>query len=404
MGTSFRWLLGAEWSNQLADGLVRAAGPLLIASETSNPSLVALAAMFQFAPWFLFGLYAGWLADRVDRRRMVTIANCVRVAVALGLAATIATDQVNVAAVFAALFLLGSCETFADSASGTLMPMLVKPRDLGVANARVAFGRRAMNELIGPPIAAILFAAGVAFPFVTQAVLVGLAVVMIQRVAVGIPADVEPSKGIRADVIEGVKWLWRNPPVRTLTLTVVLFNLTFGAMWPLLVLYARDRLGLDEFGFGLLLSASAVGGMLGSATYGWLEARVSLSNLMRGALLYETLLHLGLGLSSVPAISMLLIFGFGFQSSVWGTTATAIRQRAVPENFQGRVGSVYYVGVFGGLVLGGAIGALISGAWGILAPFWFGFVGSAVMLSILWNQLPQVAHADELLQAAADSV
>ena len=169
------------------------------------------------------------------------------------------------------------------------------------------------------------------------------------------------------------------------------------------MLYADERLGLDEFGFGLLLSAAAVGGMLGAVSYGWLERHVSLGNLMRMALLYETFMHLGLGLSTVPAISMLLLFGFGFQSTLWGTTATAIRQRAVPENLQGRVGSVYLVGVFGGLVVGNALGAVIAGVWGVLGALWFAFGGSAVMLAILWHQLPRVAHADALNQAGNEA-
>ena len=394
MGQDFRWLLSSSWLNQLGDGVVLAAGPLLIASQTRNPSLVALATILQRAPWFLFGLYAGWIADRVDRRRLVVFTDTLRAVLLLGLAAVISTGQVNVAVVLVAMFLLGTAETFIDTATGTLMPMLVQPRDLGVANARMSFGRKALNELIGPPIGAALFVGGLAVPFVAQAVMVGLGAVLISRMGVGKPAEVSASKGVRVDIADGVQWLWRNPPIRTLTITVVLFNLTFGAMWPMLVLYSDERLGLGEFGFGLLLSAGAVGGMLGAMSYGWLEHRIPLGNLMRAGLVLETLVHLGLGLSTVPAISMAILFAFGFQASIWGTTATAVRQRAVPEELQGRVGSVYLVGVFGGLVVGGVIGAIISGIWGVLAPFWFGFAGSAILVLVVWRELPKIAHAD----------
>ena len=396
MGRGFRWLLASEYCNNLGDGIALAAGPLLVAAETRNPSLVALATLMQRAPWFLFGLYAGWIADRIDRRMMVVVAGVARAIVLGGLSIVIATGQVNVALVLIAMFLLGTAETFADTATGTLMPMLVRPHDLGVANARVSFGRRALNELVGPPLGAALFVAGLAVPFIAQAVLVALGAVLISKIAASRPADDNESNGVRADVMEGVRWLWANPPIRTLTLTVVLFNLTFGAMWPMLVLYASDRLGLGEFGFGVLLSASAVGGVLGAMLYGWLEQRVSLGTLMRASLLLETFMHLGLGLSRSAAISMLILFAFGFQTSIWGTTATAVRQRAVPESFQGRVGSVYMVGLFGALVIGNGIGALIAGIWGLLAPFWFGFIGSAILLIVIWNQLPKIAHADEV--------
>ncbi len=99
---------------------------------------------------------------------------------------------------------------------------------------------------------------------------------------------------------------------------------------------------------------------------------------------------------------MALLFGFGFQTSIWGSTATAVRQRAVPENFQGRVGSACMVALFGALVVGGTIGAVVAGIWGVLAPFWFGFVGSVPSLAIVLRQLPKVAHADAQIVAASN--
>jgi len=319
-----------------------------------------------------------------------------RVSVLFGLSAVIATGQVNVALVLVAMFLIGTAETFADSAGNTLLPMLVESKDIGLANARVTFGRRALNDLIGPPLGAGLFVIGLAAPFVMQGLLVALAAVMVSRIQVGRPADIKPTKGVRADVAEGMRWLWGNPPMRTLMLTIFLFNLTFGAAWPMLVLYADQQLGLDELGFGFLLSASAVGGLLGAAGFGWLERRFSLGMLMRVALLYETVFHLGLALSSVPVVSAGLLFLFGIEMSVWGTIANTIRQRSVPEHLLGRVSSVYLLGLFGGIVVGNALGAVIAGLWGVLAPFWFAFVGSAAMLIIIWRELPQVAYAEEL--------
>ena len=67
--------------HNLGDGLALAAGPLLVASQTHEPFLVALAALLQRLPWLLFGLYAGALADRVDRRRMVMVCDALRVVV-----------------------------------------------------------------------------------------------------------------------------------------------------------------------------------------------------------------------------------------------------------------------------------------------------------------------------------
>jgi MFS family permease len=66
---------------------------------------------------------------------------------------------------------------------------------------------------------------------------------------------------------------------------------------------------------------------------------------------------------------------------------------------QGRVSSVYMIGVMGGMVVGSVLGGLIAGRWGVTAPFWFAFVGSAVFLALIWRQLVHVAHADEEILA-----
>jgi len=81
------------------------------------------------------------------------------------------------------------------------------------------------------------------------------------------------------------------------------------------------------------------------------------------------------------------------EAFVWGATARAVRQRAVPTEFQGRVGSVYMLGLMGGLVIGQALGGVLASAWGVTSPFWFAFVGSALLLTLIWRQLPRIAHA-----------
>jgi len=70
LGSHFRWLVASSWTTNLGDGIAMAAGPLLVASLTDDAFLVSLAALLQWAPPLLFGLYAGVLSDRLDRRRM----------------------------------------------------------------------------------------------------------------------------------------------------------------------------------------------------------------------------------------------------------------------------------------------------------------------------------------------
>ncbi|GEA87195.1 MFS transporter [Cellulomonas cellasea] len=406
LGVSFRWLVTSAFVTNLGDGLALAAGPLLVASLTDDARLVALAATLQWLPPLLFGLFAGAITDRLDRRLIVVSVDGARAVVLGVLAAVIATGHVSIAIVLGSLFLLGTAEVFADNASGTLVPTLVHRDDLAVANSRIQTAFLTMNQLAGPPIGAALFAAGTVLPFGTQAVAVLLGAVLVSRVVLPArdPADEAPRTHLRHDITEGFRWVTHHAAVRTLVLTILIFNVTFGAAWSVLVLYATERLGLGEVGFGLLTTVGAVGGLAGTASYGWITRRVSLGDLMRIGLVIETLTHLALALTRTAWVALAIFFVFGAHAFIWGTTSVTVRQRAVPTALQGRVGSVHLVGVFGGLVVGSGIGGLLAERWGVTAPFWFAFAGSAVFVVLLWRQLAHIAHADEAPVAAAAPV
>jgi len=380
----------------IGDGVALAAGPLLVASQTSDPLLASMALLSQYLPHLVFGLVAGTAADRLDRRRIVVAVNAGRAVVLAVLAATIFSGTVSIAVVLIALFVLGTAETFADGASSSLLPRLVRREDLGVANARMQGAFVLTNRLLAPPVGAFLFAAGMALPFATNAACFALGALLVSRVASDATREPrgEPSS-VRADMVEGVRWLVAHPPMRTLALTILTFNVTFGAAWSVLVLYATARLGMDEVGFGLLTTAVAVGGIVGIAAYDRLERRFSLGDIMRVGLLIETATHLVLAVTTSAAVALATMVVFGAHAFVWGTTSTVVRQRAVPDALLGRVTSVYRVAIVGGMVIGTPIGGLLARSFGITAPFWFGFAGSAVLLTILWRQFDHIVHAGD---------
>ena len=393
LGRGFRWLLASSWATNLSDGLALAAGPLLVASETSDPVLVAAAGMLQWLPWVLFGLHAGVIADRLDRRRLVVVVNLVRAGVLLVLASSVATGVVDVWVVLGAMFALGTAETLVDISGGTLLPMIVASDGLGVANARLSIGYRTFNQLAGPPIGAFLFAVGRAVPFAAQALLVVAGAVLVARIgSTTLPAP-EVRTHVRSEIFEAARWLWNHKAIRMLTLTVMTFNVTFGSVLAIEVLYADQRLGLDAVGFGFLTTVQAVGGISGAAAYGWLEPRLGMANLMRIGLAIETTSHLVLALTTTPAVAMAVLCVFGAHESIWGTTEATIRQRAVPSALLGRVGSIYMLGLMGGLVVGAAIGGLLARTFGITSPFWFAFGGSIVILMTIWRRLGDIAAA-----------
>ena len=396
LGSGYRWLLASSWTTNLGDGLAMAAGPLLVASLTDDAFLVSLAALLRWAPPLVFGLYAGALSDLLDRRLVVMAANGARAVVLTVLVVSMLTGTVSVTVALVALGLLSTAEVFADNTSATLVPMLVSRDDLAVANSRLLAGLITFDQLAGPPIGAALFAAGTAWPFVTEAVLVAVGVLLVSRIVLPTHGRGHgDTSGVRQGIVEGVRWAVRHPAVRTLILTILIFNVTFGAAWSVLVLYATRRLGLGAIGFGLLTTVSAAGGLLGVTMYGWLTRRVSLGNIMRVGLVIETLTHLALALTTSPWVASAIFFVSGAHAFIWGTTSLTIRQRAVPTHLQGRVNSVNTIGVFGGLVVGSAIGGLLATHYGVTAPFWFAFGGSVVFLVLLWRELTRIAHADQ---------
>ncbi len=392
MGNAFRWLLASSWVSNIGDGIALAAGPLLVASQTRNPALVAAAGAATVAPQLLFGLYAGALADRVDRRRMTVVADVARVAVLGILVLTILSDRVSIAAVIAAMFLVGIGEVFADSASRTLLPMLVPRADLGIGNARLQAGFLTANQLAGPPVGAFLFAAGHALPFLTQVLACLLGIVLIWRIGTQRPPARDERTHLRRDIAEGIRWLVGHGGVRTLTLVILLFNVTWGAAWSVLVLWALHRLEAGEVGYGLLTTATALGGLVATVAYDRIERQVSASTLMRMCLLAEVATHLALALTTTLWPALVVMFFFGLYAFVWGSLGSALRQRAVPDELQGRVGSVYVLGIYVGLIVGQGLGGFIATHWGLAAPFWFAFGGSALTLALLWRQLDNVVH------------
>ncbi|WP_275005791.1 MFS transporter [Promicromonospora iranensis] len=393
LGRSFRWLVTSSWTSNIGDGIALAAGPLLVASQTDSAFLVALAAMLQRLPWLVFGLWAGALADRLDRRRMVMVANGLRAAVIVALCVFIVTGTAGIVVVLVVMLVLGVAEVFVDSASQTLLPMVTPKEDLAIGQARLMAGFVTANQLAGPPLGAFLFAAGAAWPFVAQAVTAALAILLVSRIVVTPVPPRATRTHIRQDISEGLRWVWRNPAVRTLMLTILTFNVTYAAPMGVFVLYATEHLGMSTLQFGLLTTASAVGGLFSTLIFDKLQRRVPFATLMRVVLTCEVLWHLALAVNTTHWGALVAMFAFGAYAFIWGAISNAVRQRATPIELQGRVSSLNMVSIFGGILLGNAIGGLIAEQWGLAAPFWFGFVGAGITLVLIWRSLGSIAHA-----------
>ncbi|MGW0731130.1 MFS transporter [Streptomyces sp. NPDC002851] len=386
LGRPFHTLWAATTVSNLGDGIVAAAAPLLLASATDDPVLIGLAVFAQQLPWLLFSLVSGALVDRVDRRRLIVTVHLIRGVVVGGLALAVWSGQASIPVIYATGFLLGVCETLGDNASATLIPAVVRDTDLPRANARMQAAFVVANRLAGRPLGAALFVAAAALPFGVNAATFVAAAVLIATLRKVPRAEPPPERrDLRGEIVEGVRWLWHEPVVRMIALALLLMNITLLAGFSVLVLYARDQLGLDAYGYGLLLTATAVGGLLGAVCAPRLQARFSGATLLRAGLVIETLTHVGLALAGTVWLAGPVLVAFGVHSAVFNAVELTRRQRAVPEALRGRVQSVFMTFAVGGNALGALVGGPIAARFGIAGPFWFSAAAMAVLTCVAWR-------------------
>jgi MFS family permease len=385
LGPDFTRLWSASAVSNIGDGIAMAAGPLLLASLTDDPALVAGAVFAQQAPWLLFSLFSGVLVDRVDRRGLAVVANLARGAIVSGLAVAIWTGHASVPVVYACLFLLGVGETIADNATSALLPAVVAADQLPRANSRLMATHILGNQLLAPPVGAAVFVVAAAVPFGLNAAGFVIAAVLVALVR-GVPQQAPVRRRtVRAEIGEGLRWLWRHEVLRTLALCLCLMNLTLTGAFSILVLYAGERLGLDPRWFGLLLSSVAVGGVLGTAVAGRLIDRFGPGALLRVGLVVEAGTHLGLALARDVWVAGAVLAVFGVHAVVWNVITQSVRQREVPDELRGRVGSAFFLLSVGGSALGALLGGGLARQFGITAPFWFAVVVVAGVAVVAWR-------------------
>ena len=375
--------------SNLGDGVMLAAGPLLVATLTTDPVTVAAAMFAQQLPWLLFALTGGALADRLPRRTLVVAGNTFRAATIGGLALVIAAGTPALWQLYLVSFLFGTVETVADTAHSALIVDSVPADQLGRANARLYVTALLNNQLAGPPLGALLFGLAAAVPYGLHAAACAVAALIVLR----IPARPQPAPArstLRADIADGVRWLWGHAGLRILAVCIFVMNFAGVGAFAIWVLYGKHHLGLTDTQYGLFIATGAVGGICGAWAYDRLETRLGQTTLLRGGLVIEALTYLALALTTNPWVAGAIMTVFGVHAIVWGSVSATARQRATPSELLGRVGSVYQLASVGGSVIGALLGGIVAARFGLLAPFWLASALVAVMTVLAWRRLADV--------------
>ena len=369
----FRALWGANALSNLADGLVFVTMPLVAAGLTDDPRLVAGLATTYALVRLGVALPVGVHVDRLDRRTLLVVANALRGFAVLGLAVSIQSGVASLAVLYAVMAVVGVLESAADGAAVAVLPSIV-PRDrLDRANARITGTQLVADEFVGPPLGGILFALAAAVPVYATGglwVAAGAVALALPRRArdASVPADpTDPPPSVFREAAAGVRWLAGHRVVGSLALIGGLASVGYMLPFSVLVLFAGERLGLDAAGYGVLLAASALGGLAGSAIAAPLRARLGSRWTITSALGLGAASLAGLAVTRDPIVAGALLALYILHAVVWGICATSLRQRLVPADLLGRVGAAGRVVSLLGLAAGSALGGVLATA-GIALP------------------------------------
>jgi MFS family permease len=386
LGGRFNKLWAAVIVSNLGDGVMGVAFPLLVASITRDPVLVAGATVVGRIPWLLFALPAGALVDRMDRRRVMVAVDWGRGIVVGVLGILLVVGDVGLAIVYLTAFLLGSAETMFDTASEALIPSLVDADDLDSANGRLQASEWAANTFVGPPFGAVLFAAAAAVPFLFDAGSFVVAAVLVSTIGGafrGRETAAKTSGKLRSEIGEGLRWLWGHTVLRTLAMMAGVTNLVGTGIVAIFVLFAQDILDLGDVGFGLILATIGVGGLIGAV-----GAPLVTKRLGPGTTLLASQVGLGVGAVVMGTTSNAVVAGvvaafYGLFIGLWNVVAVSLRQRLTPDELRGRVASVARLFAWGTQPLGALLGGVVAAGFGLRAPFF--------VAAIVWTLLVGVA-------------
>lgn len=376
-------LFGASAISNLADGVFFIAAPLIALRLTDSPLLIAGLGVAARLPWLFFVLFAGALADRLDRRVTMRNVQLFRTVVLAGLAVLAVFDALTIPLLYVVAIGLGVAETLFDTAAQSIMPSIVDRDQLSNANGKLYGIELVMNQFVGPPLGGVII--GLSVPIALGGSSVGYVLA-----AVGLtlivgrfkPERSGPKTRITADIAEGFRYLWNHHLLLTLAIMVGVLNFTTTAVMAVFVVYAvaPGPMGLSEAGFGLFMTTFALGSLVGSFAAARLERRFS-----RVPLLFASIVFMSASLA-VPAFTTNpFLVGAAFVLSglfvvVWNVITVSLRQRIVPDHLLGRLNSAYRLFAWGTQPLGALAGGVVAELIGFRVLF---LLAAAISISLL---------------------
>ena len=415
LGSGYAKLWAAASVSFVGDGIYSTALPLLAASLTRDPLGVAAVEVAGQLPWLLFALPAGALVDRWDRRRVLWLTDAYRALVLAALTVVIVAGWASIPLLGAAGFLLAVGGTLFTPATMSILPGLVSrdPARLERANSRLAAAQTVGDNFLGPPAGGALFSLARSIPFAADAISFAVSAVLLASIkgryapspdpqqAQEAAQTVPPRPSLRREIIEGLRWLAGQRLLRTLATMNAITSLAFGAWTAIMVLFAQERLGLGNVGYGLLWTGVAAGSLLGSLVTTRLSRLLGQRRLLLLSAATFGATTLGIGISTSPWVAGALLAILGLTLTAWNVVVISLRQAITPDRLVGRINSAFQLLSFGMLPLGAALGGVLGRTFGLRSPF---LIGGVVLLIMALVAIPILTtQAIEAARAAVQS-
>ena len=393
------WMLFSSVSvSSLGDGLRLVAMPLLALSLTHSTVDISLIMVVAALPGLLAGPLIGVWADRLDRRRILTATHLVRGGLVLCFATVVLSGGIALWQIYLMTAALSVAELFAESATFALISLPVPPELLEKTNSRFFSARMLTQQVLGSPVAGVLFGVAVCAPFFAEgglflaAALLSLLIPVLKRPgpaagpealpepeAEAVPAPDGPHPSMLSQLREGVGIISRNPLLRIILVSEMVLNFWMLIATALMVVYAKRDLGLTNAQYTLLFTAAALGSVLGGLLAPVLVRRLGVEWTMALALLVTGLSRLALGLTTGPWLAIATFFTCGAAIFVWDIAAASYQQRVTPNHLQGRMHATLYAFSYGAAVVAALTGGLLAELIGVRAVV---VIGAAAVLVI----------------------
>ena len=376
---NFNYLISASAFSNLADGIAGFAYPWLFSLITRDAQLIALITVFSTLPHLIFVLFAGVIADKFNRKKILIFTRIIQI-ILTGLfifVIVINLDQIPksvqiiepefqakffiITISYLLAFTFGILEVTRDNAAQSFLPQIVEKDFLSKANGRLFGVELVTNNFLGAPIAGLLIGMSLYTPFIADTVLLIISTFFIFKISGNFERPVNNKKSEKTlDLIkEGISWLKKQVLLKRLAIYTGLANF-FGAMqFPIMVLFAQEILELNSVQYAFLAYGAAIGGLLGSTLANKINEVFKESKTLIFAMFLFSLGMFLPYLTRNPFIVALAFATTSFGSIVWNVQAVSIRQSIIPDNLLGRVNSVYRLLALGLTPLGSLFGGTI---------------------------------------------